>query len=71
LIDDVSSALDIVTEQLLWQRFSEIRSQVACLIVTHRPQVMAMADEIIVMKDGCIQARGTYTELTASGQLTH
>jgi ATP-binding cassette subfamily B protein len=71
LIDDVSSALDIVTEQLLWQRFSEIRSQVACLIVTHRPQVMAMADEIIVMKDGCVQARGTYTELMSSGQLTH
>lgn len=71
LIDDVSSALDIVTEQLLWQRFSEIRSQVACLIVTHRPQVMAMADEIIVLKDGQIQARGSYADLVARGQLTH
>lgn len=71
LIDDVSSALDIVTEQLLWQRFSEIRSQVACLIVTHRPQVMAMADEIIVLKDGQVQARGSYADLVARGQLTH
>ncbi|MEY2844487.1 MAG: hypothetical protein RL076_33 [Chloroflexota bacterium] len=71
LIDDVSSALDIVTEQLLWQRFGEIRSQVACLIVTHRPQVMAMADEIIVLKDGQVQARGSYADLIARGQLTH
>ncbi len=71
LIDDVSSALDIVTEQLLWQRFGEIRSQVACLIVTHRPQVMAMADEIVVLKDGQVQARGSYADLIARGQLTH
>lgn len=71
LIDDVSSALDIVTEQLLWQRFGEIRNQVACLIVTHRPQVMAMADEIVVLKDGQVQARGSYADLIARGQLTH
>lgn len=71
LIDDVSSALDIVTEQLLWSRFAEIRSQVACVIVTHRPHVMAMADEVIVLKQGQIAARGTHAELIAGGYLSH
>lgn len=71
LIDDVSSALDIVTEQQLWQRFSEIRSQVACVIVTHRTQVMAMADEVVVLKDGEVHARGKYADLVARGVLTH
>lgn len=71
LIDDVSSALDILTEQQLWKRFRDIRSRVACLIVTHRPQVMAMADEVVVLKDGQVDARGSYSELVARGLLTH
>jgi len=68
-IDDVSSALDIVTEQSLWQRFGEIRAQVACLIVTHRPAVMQMADEILVLEHGQIAARGTYRDLRERGFL--
>ncbi len=68
-IDDVSSALDIVTEQTLWSRFSDIRATVACLIVTHRPSVMQMADEIIILEHGRIAARGSYSELRAQGFL--
>ncbi|MFM2310422.1 MAG: hypothetical protein RLY87_2544 [Chloroflexota bacterium] len=68
-IDDVSSALDIVTEQSLWQRFGTIRAKVACLIVTHRPAVMHMADEILVLEHGAILARGTYRELRERGFL--
>jgi ATP-binding cassette subfamily B protein len=68
-IDDVSSALDIVTEQSLWQRFTDIRATVACLIVTHRPTVMQMADEIIILDHGSIVARGTYAELRGQGLL--
>lgn len=71
LIDDVSSALDIMTEKILWERFVAIRNDVACLIVTHRPQVMSMANEVIVLKDGEVAARGSYTELLANGTLSH
>lgn len=71
LIDDVSSALDILTEKKLWERFMAIRSEVACLIVTHRPQVMSMANEVIVLKSGAIAARGSYAELVATGVLSH
>ena len=66
-IDDISSALDIETEQQLWQRFGQIRADVACIVVTHRPQVMQMADEIIVLDAGTVRARGTYAQLTALG----
>jgi ATP-binding cassette, subfamily B, bacterial len=68
-IDDVSSALDIVTEQSLWQRFAAIRTQVACLVVTHRPNVMQMADEILVLDHGRVTARGSYRDLRAQGLL--
>jgi ATP-binding cassette subfamily B protein len=71
LIDDVSSALDVLTEKKLWERFIAIRSEVACIIVTHRPQVMSMANEVIVLKNGEIAARGSYAELLASGVLSH
>ena len=71
LIDDVSSALDIMTEKKLWERFIAIRTEVACLIVTHRPQVMSMANEVIVLKNGEIAARGSYAELLANGMLSH
>jgi len=68
-IDDISSALDIETEQQLWQRFAQIRADVACVVVTHRPQVMQMADEIIILDAGVMRARGTYTQLLALGEI--
>lgn len=71
LIDDVSSALDVLTEKKLWERFISIRAEVACLIVSHRPQVMSMANEVIVLKNGEIAARGSYAELLESGVLSH
>ena len=68
-IDDVSSALDVATEQQLWQCFAELRADVACLVITHRMQVLAMADEILVLDGGQIVARGTLDELQAQGFL--
>jgi ATP-binding cassette subfamily B protein len=68
-IDDISSALDIETEQQLWQRFGQIRADVACVVVTHRPQVMQMADEVLVLDAGRVRSRGPYAELVANGAI--
>jgi ATP-binding cassette subfamily B protein len=70
-IDDVSSALDIETESQLWKRFAEIRADVACVVVTHRPHVMQMADEILVLNEGRVVARGSYATLASTGVLNH
>ena len=70
-IDDVSSALDIETETQLWKRFAEIRADVACVVVTHRPHVMQMADEILVLHEGRVVARGPYSTLIRTGALSH
>ncbi|MDQ4075633.1 MAG: ABC transporter ATP-binding protein/permease, partial [Chloroflexota bacterium] len=39
LCDDLSSALDVETEQLLWQRLLAGQTQATCLVVSHRRPV--------------------------------
>ena len=50
VFDDLSSALDTETEQLLWSRL-RMRPGVTCIVVSHRETALARADRVIHMKD--------------------
>lgn len=65
IFDDLSSALDVETEQILWQRLFERRS--TCLVVSHRRAVLERADQILVLDEGRISARGTLEDLIKLG----
>lgn len=63
VFDDLSSALDVRTEEQLWQNLWHEERRGTYLVVSHRPQVLSMADKIIVLKEGRILDQGTYREL--------
>jgi ATP-binding cassette subfamily B protein len=62
VMDDLSSALDVETEQALWERLRK-RGDITCLAVSHRRAAMMRADRIVVLKDGAVEAEGTLEEL--------
>ncbi|HEY0072278.1 MAG TPA: ABC transporter ATP-binding protein, partial [Chloroflexia bacterium] len=62
VFDDLSSALDVETERVLWQRLFENRPA-TCLVVSHRRAALRQASNIIVLKDGKVEASGTLGDL--------
>lgn len=64
VIDDLSSALDVATEALLWDRILDLG--LTYLVVSHRRPVLARADQIIVLADGRVVGRGTLPDLLES-----
>ena len=56
VFDDLSSALDIKTEQILWQKLFS-KDKVTSLVVSHRRAVLENADKVVVLNAGKIEPK--------------
>jgi ABC-type multidrug transport system fused ATPase/permease subunit len=69
ILDDATSSVDASTEQEIKVALGEVMRGRTTLIVAHRLSTIALADEIVVLEDGTVTARGTHDELLSSSNL--
>jgi ATP-binding cassette subfamily B protein len=63
VLDDATSSVDASTEQAIKQALREVMAGRTTFVIAHRLSTIALADEIVVLEDGRISARGTHAEL--------
>ena len=63
VFDDLSSALDVDTERILWERMFQATPRPTVLAVSHRQRVLRQADQIILLDKGRVASVGRYDEL--------
>lgn len=63
ILDEATSALDSKSEKLVQAALVNVMKDRTSIVIAHRLSTIQHADEIIVMRDGCITERGTHAEL--------
>ncbi len=63
ILDDATSSVDASTEQAIKQALREVMAGRTTFVIAHRLSTIALADEIVVLEEGRIAARGVHREL--------
>ncbi len=65
ILDEPTAALDARAEFEVFQRFKELSRGKTAVLISHRFSSVRMADRILVLADGKVEAQGTHEELMA------
>jgi ATP-binding cassette subfamily B protein len=67
ILDEATSALDTHTEQEISAALRRVAFDRTTLVIAHRLSTITDADEILVLRDGQIEERGSHAGLLAAG----
>jgi ATP-binding cassette, subfamily B, bacterial len=67
ILDEPTAALDARSEFEVFQRFKELSSDRTAVLISHRFSSVRMADRILVLAEGRLEASGTHAQLLEQG----
>ncbi len=67
ILDEPTAALDARSEFEVFQRFKELSDNRTAVLISHRFSSVRMADRILVLDQGRLEASGTHEQLLAEG----
>jgi len=67
ILDEPTAALDARSEYEVFQRFKELSAGRTAILISHRFSSVRMADRILVLSGGKVEASGTHDALLAAG----
>ena len=67
ILDEPTAALDARSEYEVFQRFKELSDDKTAILISHRFSSVRMADRILVLAGGKVEASGTHDQLMAEG----
>lgn len=59
LFDEANSALDARADKMLREAFRQLKGKITIIIVSHRPSLLRLCDQIYEMKDGLVVSSAT------------
>jgi ATP-binding cassette, subfamily B, bacterial len=65
ILDEPTAALDARSEFEVFKRFKELSDGKTAVLISHRFSSVRMADRILVLADGMVEATGTHDQLMA------
>jgi ABC-type multidrug transport system fused ATPase/permease subunit len=63
ILDDATSSVDATTESRIKGALREVMRGRTTFVIAHRLSTIALADDVVVLEDGRVAARGTHGEL--------